>query len=87
MFNIEEEIRKAKEDGVFQGKVLSQLAQVAETLKIIESKHTIQDADIKEKADKDIVDALASKVEFLQKIAYVGIGGLGVVQIAIAFFK
>lgn len=80
---LEDELRKAREEGRFQGEVLAKLNSVAETLKDMGSKHVTQDAVIANKVDRSDFNSLAAEVKELNKRVYIGVGIIIAIQVVI----
>lgn len=83
----QETIRRAEQDGIFKGQILTSLSDIKRSLDEIRDKQTRQDAIIEQKVNGTDFKDLRLKVEDLQKKVYIGVGILIVTQLVIALAK
>lgn len=80
------EIAKAREDGIFQGKVLAFLEDITKNLKRLQDEKAVLDVKVDTKADKSDFKVLEDDVRNLQKITWMGLGGLAILQVVVGYF-
>lgn len=83
----EEALRRAEQEGIFKGQILTSLQDIKRVLDEMRDKHTMQDTKIELKVDKKEYDVLTVKVDTLQRYAYMGLGAVGLVEFLIVVLK
>lgn len=81
--NIAEALRKARDEGEFQGRVLTKLDNLADAFKNIEAKHDAHTIAIGGKASNADLAAITKKVERQERIIWMGLGALALLQFLI----
>lgn len=81
------DLQRAEQEGIFKGQILQSLQDIKRVLDEMRDKHTQQDAKIDAKADKHEMEKISTRVDSLQRIAYIGMGILGTIEFLIAVLK
>lgn len=83
----DEALRRAEQEGLFKGQILTSLEDIKRVLGEMNLKHTTQDVKIEQKADKKDHDGLVQDVKAIQRLVYIGLGILGAVEFLIIALK
>lgn len=82
--SLEDALRRAREEGKFEGHVLSSLSDIKGSLSAMQEKYAKQDAKIENKAEKsDLRDLEKTVAENSRKI-YMAVGAIAFFQILIS---
>jgi thiosulfate reductase cytochrome b subunit len=81
--SVDQEILKARAEGVFQGQVLTKLDMVVSKINSMESRQAAHEAIVATKVGQETFKDLSNEVKSLQKMAYTAIGIVIVIQILI----
>ncbi len=84
---IHEAIKAAKEEGLFQGRILQGIEDIKLSMKKMEDNTTAQNVKIDTKADKETMNKIESDVRHLQRLVYIGMGILGTIEFLIVMLK